>query len=306
MRAVGFRKTAFARAAAIERRSMNDAEALKRLQETELDILLMIARFCDEHGIEWFMDSGTALGAMRHKGFIPWDDDIDIGMLRDDYERFIGLAREGLPEGYSLQTFDNNDALAGLFAKVYKNGTVFRTKETAEAGCDQGIFVDIFPYDVLSQDEGERRRQMKTARTWQSISYLYHAKTITVPHKGVLGAIERFGCRIVHYVVRACVGRPLIEKRFDASRSFAADASDEYMILSWPAMKPCRKGDLVPPAKASFCGHDLPIAARPERYLDHMYGDWRAIPAPEERHTHLPEFLDFGDGSVWHTGGGAS
>ena len=166
---------------------MNDAEALKKLQETELDILLVIAAFCEERGIEWFMDSGTALGAMRHGGFIPWDDDIDIGMMRGDYERFIELAQDGLPAGYSLQTFDNNETFAGLFAKVYKEGTAFHTKETIEAGCDQGIFVDVFPYDVLAADAGQRARQLKTARTWQSASYLYHAKTITVPHKGFDG-----------------------------------------------------------------------------------------------------------------------
>lgn len=284
---------------------MNDAEALKKLQETELDILLVIAAFCKERGIEWFMDSGTALGAMRHGGFIPWDDDIDIGMMRGDYERFIELAQDGLPAGYSLQTFDNNETFAGLFAKVYKEGTAFHTKETIEAGCDQGIFVDIFPYDVLAADEGQRARQLKTARTWQSVSYLYHAKTITVPHKGFMGAVERFGCRIAHYLVRAFTNRQAIERRFDTSRVFEGPASDEVMLLSWPTMKPCRMQDMVPPATASFCGHELPIAAKPESYLENMYGDWRAIPDLENRRTHLPEFLDFGDGSVWHAGGAA-
>lgn len=282
---------------------MNDAEALKKLQETELDILLAIDAFCKERGIEWFMDSGTALGAMRHGGFIPWDDDIDIGMMRADYDRFIEEAQDGLPAGYSLQTFENNETFAGLFAKVYKEGTAFHTKETIEAGCDQGIFVDIFPYDVLAADEGQRARQLKTARTWQSVSYLYHAKTITVPHKGFKGAVERFGCRIAHYLVRAFTNRQAIERRFDASQAFEGPASDEVMLLSWPTMKPCRVQDMVPPATASFCGHGLPIASKPELYLENMYGDWRKIPAPEDRRTHLPEFLDFGDGTVWRAGG---
>lgn len=285
---------------------MNDAEALKRLQETELDILLMIARFCEEHGIEWFMDSGTALGAVRHGGFIPWDDDIDIGMMRADYDRFVEAARDGLAPGYSLQTFDNNEAFAGMFAKVYKDGTAFQTKETAEAGCDQAIFVDVFPYDALAADSVERARQLKTARIWQSVSYLYHAKTITVPHKGVLGGIERLGCRAAHYAARALTSRAAIKQRFERARSFAGDASDERIILSWTSMNPCRVCDLVPPTTASFCGHELPIAAHPETYLSNMYGDWRTIPDPEDRRTHLPEFLDFGDGGVWHAGGDVS
>ena len=282
---------------------MNDAEALKKLQGVELEILLMIDSFCKEHRIVWFMDSGTALGAIRHGGFIPWDDDIDIGMMRDDFDRFVKVAQDDLPKGYSLQTFENNEAFAGLFAKVYKDGTAFYTKETIEAGCDQGIFVDIFPYDALARDPEERSRQLKTARIWQSVSYLYHAKSITVPHRGFMGAMESFACRIAHYFVRTFSNRANIECRFNAARSFAGPASDECIILSWSSMKPCRKCDLLPVSTASFCGCELPVPGNPEQYLENMYGDWLAIPDPEDRRAHFPEFIDFGDGSTWSAGG---
>lgn len=283
---------------------MDNSEALRRLQETELEILLVIDDFCKSNNIEWFMDSGTALGAVRHGGFIPWDDDIDIGMMRADYDKFVSLAQEGLPEGYSLQTFANNEAFAGLFAKVYKEGTEFRTRETVEAGCKQGIFVDVFPYDVLALDSRERAKQIKTARTWQYISYLYHAKTMVVPHEGVYGALERFGCRVVHYIVRAFVKRPSIGEHYDASATFNGPASDECMNVSWSAMSPCKISDMVPTSQVRFCGNDLPSPRNPEKYLDNMYGDWRRIPAPENRRTHLPEFLGFGDGTYWYASNG--
>lgn len=118
--------------------------ALRRLQETELEILKAFASFCDEHDLEWFIDSGTVLGALRHGGFIPWDDDIDVGMLREDYDRFLRLASQSFVEGYSVHTPDNTEGFAGMFAKVYKDGTLFETRETRDAGLKQGIFIDIF------------------------------------------------------------------------------------------------------------------------------------------------------------------
>ena len=127
---------------------MNQKEALRKLQNEELDILLAVSRFCEENGIEWFMMSGTALGALRHGGFIPWDDDIDIGMFREQYDRFLQLAACNLPNGYSIHTFDNTHGFASMFAKVYKDGTIFQTAETKDTDCDQAIFIDIFPFDL--------------------------------------------------------------------------------------------------------------------------------------------------------------
>ena len=70
---------------------MNNTEALKKLQDIELDILIMLKDFCLQHDISWFLDGGTVLGAARHKGFIPWDDDVDVFMLRDDYEKLCRI-----------------------------------------------------------------------------------------------------------------------------------------------------------------------------------------------------------------------
>ena len=97
---------------------MNSEQALKRLQKAELSILLAISDVCEAGGISWWMDAGTALGAMRHGGFIPWDDDIDIGMLRSDYDRFLEVAPRLLPEGFSLHTARDTKGFAPLFAKA--------------------------------------------------------------------------------------------------------------------------------------------------------------------------------------------
>lgn len=77
---------------------------LDDIKAIELDILLVIDKICKENNIDYFLDSGTLLGSIRHKGFIPWDDDIDIGMIREDYDNFISIIESKLPEGYYAQT----------------------------------------------------------------------------------------------------------------------------------------------------------------------------------------------------------
>lgn len=277
--------------------------ALKKLQDAELEILLVVGDFCRRNDIDWFLEGGTALGAARHSGFIPWDDDVDIAMLREDYDRFCALAVDGLPDGYSLHTSLNTEGCASLFAKVYKDGTRFDNQETREAGHHQGIFIDVFPYDRLPADMGERRRAIRKASLTQKISYLYHAKSVTLPHTGALGAVERLVCRAVHAVLRVLVHDPgCFQVAFDrAARCAEKECSNECLSLVWPNMEPIAVERLLPVSTASFEGHVLPVPHDLEFYLENMYGDWRRIPKPEDRHTHLPLLIDFGDGCVWES-----
>lgn len=278
--------------------------ALRRLQETELEILNVLSAFCTEHGIQWFIDSGTVLGAMRHGGFIPWDDDIDVGMMREDYDRFLLIIEEeGFTAGYSVHTARNTPGFAGMFAKVYKDGTLFETKETREAGLRQGIFVDIFPYDPISCDPKVESRQRLGARLWQSISYLYHSKSIVVPHKGFLGAVERAACRMAHPVVRALFTPADIASKFTDAVTCGDDAESDLMLpFVWPNIEGLPVDVLIPPVSRTFEGAEFPAPAKTARYLEIMYGDWQTLPAPEDRRTHLPQVLDFGNCERWENG----
>ena len=136
-----------------------DRETLCRLQRTQLKILKEIKRVCDWIAIPYFLDWGTLLGAVRHGGFIPWDDDLDVGMTREHYEAFLRLAPALLGEEVFLQTW-HSDADYGLpFAKLRLKGTVFAEEVSAGSGAMNGIFVDIFPYDVFPAQEKDRRWQ---------------------------------------------------------------------------------------------------------------------------------------------------
>ena len=123
-----------------------DNDTLRKVQLVLLEIAKEVKRVCDENGIRYYLDCGTLLGAVRHKGFIPWDDDLDIGMMREDYDRFCRIAPKCLHEDYYLQTWDNDPYYALPFAKVRKKNTVYLENKASKSAMT-GFFVDIFPYD---------------------------------------------------------------------------------------------------------------------------------------------------------------
>lgn len=270
---------------------------LRRLQMMELEILEAIDSVCREHGITYFLDSGTVLGARRHGGFIPWDDDIDLGMPREDYERFLEVAPAALGERFCVTCSRMNPRQAALFAKVMLTGTRFVTDETEEAGFDQGVFVDIFPYDAVCAESNAAKRQRKRCMMWQSISYLYHSKHIVVPHKGAMGTIETIACRVAHYAVRALFSPERINRGFDKVAMIAKDDSkaDMLMVSSYAATEPFPKSMLLPPSVICFEGKEFFAPADVEGYLRTQYGQtWNQLPPEDQRRNHAPKELYLG------------
>ena len=131
-------------------------DVLKKLQETQLEILDEIVRICEKYGLHYFLMFGTLIGAIRHKGFIPWDDDLDIGMPRDDYDKFMEVAKTELDERFYLQNSDTEPRYWLSFANVRKNNTLFDEASLAKMPEDihKGIFVDIFPLDYVKKNSG--------------------------------------------------------------------------------------------------------------------------------------------------------
>ncbi len=120
---------------------------MTELQKTEFLLLQELDRVCRELDIKWFLVCGSALGAVKYGGFIPWDDDIDVAMYRDDYERFCREAPALLPEDLFLQNFCSEPRFPQIFSKLRHSGTTYIERTAAKLPIHHGVFLDIFPLD---------------------------------------------------------------------------------------------------------------------------------------------------------------
>ena len=142
---------------------------LKRLHDTLVEILDYIVAICEEHKLTYMLLYGTFLGAHRHGGFIPWDDDLDIAMPRDDYEKLIKILNKKKSELYELQYEKNEKKYYLQFVKIRKKGTTF-IEEIAKGMYDNnGIFIDIIPLD-FAKDKNSFTHKMRLLIT----TYLKH------------------------------------------------------------------------------------------------------------------------------------
>ncbi len=167
-----------------------DNETLRRVQDHLLIIAEEIKRVCEENDIHYFLAGGTLIGVVRHSGFIPWDDDLDIGMLREDYDRFIQIAPEKLSNQFFLQTWKTDNQYCQAFAKVRMKQTVYREANDPEKKDYQGFFVDVFPYDNIPDDIRARKKFSKTIMAYR---YTMQMKGKLRPWKTAKGKAK---CRI--------------------------------------------------------------------------------------------------------------
>lgn len=271
-------------------------DSLERLQETQVEILKVVAAICDEFELTWFADSGTCLGAVRHGGFIPWDDDIDISMPIDDYRRFCEIAPQVL-EGtaYGLYEPKTTEHYPPLFAKVYKRGTRFIGEQMMEAGFEEGIFIDVFAYGRLDSDERKAKRQADKLVFWQRMSYLYH---IEHPY---IAASTRFrnaavaAAAAAHRIARVATNPASIVKRFEETLA-SGDGQGLWTNVFYADWGTYDHDVLFPVGQLQFGDMTVPVPHDTKAFLTTLYGDYMQVPPEEERFAKPPLVLDFGDG----------
>lgn len=256
---------------------------LTQLKNIELEMLDELVRICDANGINYFLSGGTCLGAARHKGFIPWDDDIDVGMLREDYDRFAKVCKTELRNSFVFQDMGTEPSCGLVFGKIRKNGTVYSEIYSSHIAMSQGVWIDIFPYDRVSNDPSERVKQ------YRKVSLLKNLYIVKCGYKFPQNKSEIQ--KAAYYVAKAmCLFIPqnwIISKIDKAMRTYNQDESCRYAMpfggaysIEVETEELARLQALTP---IEFEGKQYKTFADWDGYLTKHYGDYMQLPPKEKR-----------------------
>ncbi|NDV93715.1 LicD family protein [Dysgonomonas sp. 521] len=249
-----------------------DGSELRTLQLKMLDILSTVAAICDRHNIPYWISGGTLLGAMRHGGFIPWDDDIDIELLLPDYKRLLKILPGELPDDLYLQT-PKEKSYRLLFSKVRDRHSIVHSEEEDMAGYkEKGVFIDIFPEErsyrwmknIVDFFYGRAFRRLKRGRPFHSLKYFYEytVSLLLYPIGGVLKYTARGLCAIT--------------KPDNILHSYGIGNSTNHNAAY-----------MFPVSKVFFEGKEFSAPKEPDTYLKKQYGDYTLIPPKEKRASHF-------------------
>lgn len=282
-------------------RFYNDEE-LRKIKEYELGILKDFIKICEDNHLKYFGMAGTCLGAVRHGGYIPWDDDIDIGMPRKDYERFIEIAERDYADKYYVLNADNYTNFPLMTTRLCIKNTRFVEYAFMNLNnCPLGIFLDIFPYDNLA--DNKIARWFQQWRAWY-LSKLMILRVIPEPYlaqTGLLKKIILFICKSVHKVM--CLLRVDSKKMHRKCKRICTRYNNRrtekigFICDTSPHMEENFVKDIFPCQKLQFEGIMMRFPKNTDLLLKQIYGDtYMTLPPVEKRKTHFPYILDFGDG----------
>lgn len=253
-------------------------DEIKRIQ---LGILRHIDSFCKDHGIRYFLSCGSLLGAVRHHGFIPWDDDVDIVMPREDYDRFEQLYGSIDNSCFTLHTFNRDHSFPYPFIKVDDSRTVF--KEEIRIKYNIGVHIDVFPADTIPDDEKERKRMFSRIRR------LIKMMTVKrLPIKKRRGLKKNTTLLIGQILLLPISTKWIIKRIIENSCRYNNQQMQYIGNCVWGVgikdtiHKECYSSAIM----TEFEGERFPIPIGWEEYLTSVYGDYMQLPPEEERKVH--------------------
>ena len=260
---------------------VENSKKLELMQSVLFEIICDIDDFCTENNIRYYLSGGSCIGAVRHNGFIPWDDDVDIMMPRKDYMKFLKTFGKAYEAKYGLSSCEIDKAWVRPFARVWRKGTSVVYKNVNDK--EIGIFADIMPIDGLPDGRLARKFFYKKLQVLEIIrnstirkAFVKDEKYRTI--KKIMGLFTK------HLSARGIALRMNLSARkydFDTSNLVGVSLAVHY----WDRETIERK-HMAEAVRVDFCGRKLPIPVGYDTYLSNLYGDYMVIPDKEHQITH--------------------
>lgn len=255
----------------------------RELKATLLEMLAWFHDFCGAHSLRYYVLGGTMLGAVRHRGFIPWDDDIDVGMPRADYERLAAEMAGAETGKYRLETPRSPAAdFLYTFSKLYDTTTTL--VENTRKRTRRGVYLDLFPLDGLGDTWEESKRRFRPINLRFDL-LLARAAGVRSGRSGW----KNLAVRLAPLLPDGLVENKALQRRIDElcrERDFDRCKYGGNLLGAWRFKEVMERRIMGEPTPYSFEGLTVYGAEHGEEYLTHLYGDWRTLPPPEQRVTH--------------------
>ncbi len=256
---------------------------MNEMQSKLLDMMKWFHSFCEQNGLRYYALGGTALGAVRHGGFIPWDDDLDVGMPRADYDRMMALCENGTGNArYRVEAPGQNRDFIYPFCKAYDTETTL--VENARVKAKRGVYIDIFPLDGIGNTKEE------SVKNYQRINRdinLLNTKICAFRRGG--GFFRNCAVAVGRLIPDFILSRDrLVEKinRAGAARPYDDYAYSVNLFGAWKELEITERAWFGTPVPCGFEDGTILIPQDADRYLTSLYGDWRKLPPEDKRVSH--------------------
>lgn len=276
-------------------KSYEDPAQLRSIQVALTKVLAEYDRVCRQLGLRYVVAGGTAIGAVRHHGFVPWDDDVDVYMTRKEYERFLREAPAVMDSTYTLDNIRNHADFPITFSFFGVRGTAFVPEFFRTITYKKPFSIDIFPLDNVPDDSRAYRSQARRTWFWGRMLILRSTPDPQVPFRGILGRLFRAAAWTIHTALRLLpVSNATLQRRWERAARKYEGRTTRYMAdyndrkpLAWAATM----DELFPAVEMPFEDITVPVAREYDTLLRRSFGDYMTLPPVDERKNHFPYLL---------------